>query len=52
SGLDDFYKNNCLLEQPFVKDPSLTIKEYLNSIIAKVGENIVIRRFARFQLGQ
>lgn len=52
AGLDDFCKNNCLLEQAFVKDPSLTIKEYLNSIIAKVGENVVIRRFARFQLGQ
>jgi elongation factor Ts len=52
SGLNDFYKNNCLLEQAFVKDPSLTIKDYLNSIIAKVGENIVIRRFTRFQLGQ
>lgn len=50
--LDEFYKNNCLLEQQFVKDPSLTIKDYLNSIIAKVGENVVIRRFARFKLGQ
>lgn len=50
--LEKFYKEACLLEQPFVKDPSLTIKEYLNSVIAKVGENVVIRRFVRFQLGQ
>lgn len=50
--LEVFYKENCLLEQPFVKEPSITIKEYLNSIAAKVGENIVIRRFTRFQLGQ
>jgi elongation factor Ts len=49
---DDFYKNNCLLEQPFVKNPSLTVKDYLNSIIAKVGENIVVRRFARFRVGE
>lgn len=47
-----FYKESCLVEQAFVKDPSLTIKEYLNSLVAKIGENIVIRRFVRFQLGQ
>lgn len=50
--LEKFYKEACLLEQPFVKNPSLTIKDYLNSVIAKVGENVVIRRFVRFQLGQ
>lgn len=50
--LEAFYKENCLLEQPFVKEPSIMIKDYLNSIVAKVGENIVIRRFVRFQLGQ
>lgn len=49
--LDDFYKESCLLEQPFVKEPAITIKDYLNSVIAKVGENVVIRRFARFQVG-
>ena len=47
-----FCKEACLLEQPFVKNPSLTIKEYLNSIIAKVGENVIIRRFTRFQIGE
>lgn len=50
--IEAFYKEACLLEQPFVKDPSITIRDYLNSIAAKVGENIVLRRFARFKLGQ
>ncbi|MFA6357746.1 MAG: elongation factor Ts [Candidatus Omnitrophota bacterium] len=49
---EDFYKNNCLLEQVFVKEPSLTIKDYLGSIVAKIGENIVIRRFARYKIGE
>ncbi len=49
---DDYYKNNCLLEQVFVKDPSLTIKDYLGSIVAKIGENVVIRRFIRYKIGE
>ncbi len=47
---EEFYKNNCLLEQLFIKDASITIKDYLGSIISKVGENIVIRRFTRYQV--
>lgn len=49
---EDFYKHNCLLEQPFIKDPALTIKEYLGSLIAKIGENTAIRRFIRYKLGE
>ena len=49
---DEFIKNNCLLEQPFVKDPAITIKDYLGSIVAKLGENIVIRRFIRYKIGE
>jgi elongation factor Ts len=49
---EEFYKNNCLLEQVFIKDPSVTIKDYLGGIISKVGENIVIRRFTRYQVGE
>ena len=49
---EDYYKNNCLLEQVFVKDPSLTIKDYLGSIVSKIGENIVIRRFIRYKIGE
>jgi elongation factor Ts len=50
--LDKFYKENCLLEQPFIKDPKRTIEEVVKEATAKFGENIVIRRFSRFRLGQ
>lgn len=50
--IDKFYKENCLLEQEFVKDTDRTIQEYLKETIAKIGENIVISRFVRFELGQ
>lgn len=49
--VEKFYKETCLLEQPFIKNESITIKDYLTSVIAKVGENIIIKRFARFQVG-
>jgi len=47
-----FYKEQCLLEQPFVKDPKITIQDYLNSLIAKVGENIVVGRFVRYKVNE
>ncbi len=47
-----FLKNNCLLEQPFVKDLIITVKDYLGSLIAKIGENVVIRRFVRYKIGE
>jgi len=50
--IERFYSEGCLLEQTYVKDADLTIKELLDAIIAKIGENISIRRFARFQLGE
>ena len=50
--LNKFYEDACLMEQPFVKDPSLKIKDILTSMIGKIGENIVIRRFVRFQTGE
>ena len=50
--LEKFYSEVCLLEQMYVRDSDLTIREVLDSMIAKVGENINIRRFARFQLGE
>ena len=46
-----FYSEACLLEQPYVKNPDMTVHDLLNEIMAKTGENVVIRRFARFQLG-
>tara|TARA_Y100001970_G_C14203061_1_gene842313 strand:+ start:1579 stop:2205 length:627 start_codon:yes stop_codon:yes gene_type:complete len=50
--MDKFCKENALLEQQFVKDPNLTVKEVLTDTIAKLGENISIARFVRFQLGE
>lgn len=47
-----FYTEICLLEQPYVKDPDITIKDLLNETVAKIGENVNIRRFVRFQLGE
>ena len=50
--LKKFYSEACLLEQPFVKNPDITVQDLLNEMIAKTGENIMIRRFVRFQLGE
>lgn len=50
--LEKFYQDSCLLEQPFIKDPSVTISDLLVQKIAKIGENITVRRFTRYQLGQ
>ncbi|MBN1353876.1 MAG: translation elongation factor Ts [Candidatus Omnitrophica bacterium] len=50
--IEKFYEETCLLDQPFVRDPNLKIKDVLHSLIAKIGENIVIRRFVRYQLGE
>jgi len=49
---DEFLKVHCLLEQPFVKDPSMMVKDYLGSMVVKLGENIVIRRFTRYKVGE
>lgn len=50
--LEKFYSEVCLLDQPFIKDPKKTIKDLLGELAAKIGENIVIRRFVRYQLGE
>ncbi|BCJ85293.1 translation elongation factor Ts [Effusibacillus dendaii] len=50
--IDKFFKDTCLLEQEFVKNPDQTIQELLNEQISKIGENISIRRFARFEMGE
>lgn len=49
--LNKFLSESCLLEQAFVKDPDQTVQEVLTALIAKLGENMVINRFARFQIG-
>ncbi|HPV00969.1 MAG TPA: translation elongation factor Ts [Clostridiales bacterium] len=50
--MEKFYKDVCLLEQPWIKDPDKTIKELVAEKIATIGENISIRRFARFEKGE
>jgi elongation factor Ts len=50
--MDKYYSETCLLEQSYVKDPDITIKDYVTNVIAKVGENITINRFSRFRIGE
>lgn len=49
--LDKFFSEQCLLEQPFVKNPEITIEEYMGELVSKLGENLVISRFIRYQIG-
>jgi len=49
--LNDFYREKILLEQTFVKDENTTIRDYITAVIAKLGENIIIKRFVRYELG-
>jgi elongation factor Ts len=50
--LEKFFSEVCLIDQPFIKDPKMSIKDLLGEFCAKIGENIVIRRFTRYQLGE
>jgi len=50
--MSKFYKESCLMDQPYVRDPSKTITDILNEMIGKTGEKITINRFARFQIGR
>ena len=50
--LEKYFSEVCLLEQPYIKDPNQKIKEILTDLIAKIGENIVLRRFVRFEIGE
>jgi len=50
--LKKFYQDNCLMNQPYVRDPDITIADLLNELIAKIGENISIKRFVRYQIGE
>ena len=49
--LEKFYSEQCLLEQGFIREPSKTIEQLVKEVVARTGENIVVRRFARFQIG-
>jgi elongation factor Ts len=50
--LNKFYQENCLLNQPYVRDADISIADLLNELIAKIGENISIKRFVRYQIGE
>lgn len=50
--MEKFFSQVCLLEQPFIRDEKITVKEYLDSVMAKFKENIVVRRFVRYRLGE
>ena len=50
--MDKFYSEICLLDQPFVKDPDKTVGQLLTELISKIGENIIIRRFVRYERGE
>jgi elongation factor Ts len=50
--IEKFFKEVCLLEQPFIKDPDITVQQLLTEKIARIGENINIRRFTRYELGE
>ena len=50
--MNKFFKDNCLLKQPYVRNPELSVEDLLNELIGKIGENISIRRFVRFQIGE
>lgn len=50
--IEKYYKEVCLLEQPFIRDPEITVNQLIINKISKIGENIKVRRFARFELGE
>ncbi len=49
---DQYIKQYCLLEQPFIKDNSLSVSQYLRDVVSQTGENVVIKRFVRFSIGE
>jgi len=49
--MSKFYSEACLMEQPFVKDPTLSVRDHIAAHIQKIGENIQVRRFVRYKLG-
>lgn len=50
--MEKFYQEVCLLEQPYIRDPNITVGDLIKQYIAKFGENIVVKRFARFRIGE
>ena len=50
--VESYYKQVCLMEQPYIREPKKSVKQYVTEVAAKVGENLVVRRFSRLQLGE
>ncbi len=50
--INKFFEEICLLEQPYIRDPKMKVIDLVNNLIAKIGENIVVKRFVRYQLGE
>ncbi len=50
--IEKFFSEVCLIEQPYIKDPDKTVGQIISDCVARLGENLVVRRFARFQLGE
>ncbi|PYV19833.1 MAG: elongation factor Ts, partial [Acidobacteria bacterium] len=50
--MSKFYAEACLYEQPFVKEPSISVKDHIAAHVQKMGENIQVRRFVRYRLGE
>ncbi|MGI6468794.1 MAG: translation elongation factor Ts [Syntrophomonadaceae bacterium] len=50
--IEKFYKENCLMEQPFIKETEKTVEQLIHEHIARIGENITVRRFARYEVGE
>jgi elongation factor Ts len=49
--MEKFYQESCLMEQSYIRDPNITVEDLLKQLIGKLGENILVKRFARFELG-
>jgi elongation factor Ts len=50
--IEKFYSEVCLMEQPFIREPGKTVEQMIKEMVARTGENVIIRRFARFQIGE
>lgn len=50
--IEKYFKESCLVEQPFIRDPEISVQEMINAQIMRLGENITVRRFARFEVGE
>ncbi len=50
--IESYYKQVCLIDQPYIREPKKSVKQYVTEVAAKLGENVVVKRFARLQLGE